>query len=110
MALQASLIGEIYSDIRAVVFKYDANMNHFILRYYQEREPNVNDYESISIVISNFLAQFKFSDFENKIPGNKKCGRDYKLQNVSITFLNGDGAIGNDLSFILSNLTSLNQK
>ena len=65
MALQASLIGEIYSDIRAVVFKYDANMNHFILRYYQEREPNVNDYESISIVTSNFLAQFKFSDFEN---------------------------------------------
>ena len=60
----------------------------------------------------NFLTNKieKWSDFENEIPGNKKCGRDYKLQNVSIKILNGDGAVGNDLSFILSNLTSLNQK
>lgn len=64
LALQSSLLGEIYSEIRAVVFKYNSDNRQFTLRYYLEKEPNEDDYENIGIVVAEFISNFKFSEFE----------------------------------------------
>jgi hypothetical protein len=64
LALQSSLLGEIYSKIRAIVFKYNADARQFTLRYYLENESNEDDYENIGVVIAEFISNFKFSEFE----------------------------------------------
>lgn len=64
LALQSALIGQIYHQIRAIVFKYEANKRCFLLRYYLNREPNDDDFENIEIVITEFISNFKFTDFE----------------------------------------------
>jgi hypothetical protein len=63
LALQSALLGEIYYAIRAIVFKYDAKGKQFALRYYLDREPNEDDFENIGIVATEFIANFKYSDF-----------------------------------------------
>lgn len=50
LALQASLLGEVYSSIRAIVYKYNPLKNQIILRYYLDREPTDEDYGNISVV------------------------------------------------------------
>jgi hypothetical protein len=50
-----SLIGEIYAAIRAVALRYDSN-NSLIIRYYLDREPIAEDYESLECVVTNILA------------------------------------------------------
>jgi len=64
LALQSALLGEIYSSIRAIVFKYEANNHYFLLRYYLDREPNDDDFENVEIVITEFISNFKFTDFD----------------------------------------------
>jgi len=64
LALQSSLLGEIYPTIRAVVFKYNSDYRHFTIRYYLEKEPDEDDYENIGVVVAEFLSNFKFSDFD----------------------------------------------
>lgn len=64
LALQSSLQGEIYPSIRAIVFKHNPQLKHFILRYYLDKEPEESDYESIGNVMAEFMSNFKFSDFE----------------------------------------------
>jgi hypothetical protein len=65
LALQEAMLGEIYNNIRAIVFKYDPKNKLFILRYYLDREPIMDDYDNIGIVIAEFLAYFKYSDFDH---------------------------------------------
>jgi len=50
-----SLIGEIYAEIRAIALRYDSE-NNLLIRYYLEREPADEDFESIECVITNILA------------------------------------------------------
>lgn len=64
LALQSSLLGEIYEKIRAVVFKYDPTCRHFIIRYYLDTEPDQDDFDSVGVVAAEFLSNFKFSDFD----------------------------------------------
>ena len=64
LALQSSLLGEIYSGIRAIVFNYNSDNRQFILRYYLEKEPDEDDYKNIGIVVAEFLSNFKFSEFD----------------------------------------------
>jgi hypothetical protein len=64
LALHSALLGEIYPKIRAIVFKYDYDNRHFTLRYYLESEPDEDDYENIAVVLTVFISNFKFSDFE----------------------------------------------
>jgi len=66
LALQSSLLGEVYQSVRAVVFKYDPDLKHFILRYYLDKVPDKNDNESIGNVVAEFISNFKYSDF-NKV-------------------------------------------
>lgn len=64
LALQSSLIGEIYPEIKAVVYSYNVEEKIFLLRYYLDREPIEEDYENISEVMAEFISHFKFSTFE----------------------------------------------
>lgn len=50
-----SLIGEIYPEVRAIALRFDNDKN-LLLRYYLEREPTGDDYESVSQVITNIFA------------------------------------------------------
>jgi len=50
-----SLIGEIYPEIRAIALRYDANKN-LLIRYYFDREPTEDDFESIECVTTNIFA------------------------------------------------------
>lgn len=64
LALQSSLIGEIYPAIRVVVYKYIPKNKHFVLRYYLDREPTEEDNENVEIVMTEFISNFKYSDFD----------------------------------------------
>lgn len=65
LALQEALLGEIYNNIRAIAFKYDPQNKLFVLRYYLDREPIRDDYDNIGAVLAEFLACFKYSDFDH---------------------------------------------
>ena len=64
LALQSSLLGEIYAEIRLIVFKYNSDNRQFMLRYYLDREPTEEDYENLSVVITEFISNFKYSEFD----------------------------------------------
>ncbi|MDT3738234.1 MAG: colicin [Candidatus Kapabacteria bacterium] len=70
LSLQDALIGEIYNNIRAIVFDYNEDNKTFLLRFYLDKEPDEDDFESVSIVMSEFISHFKFSEF-NTI--NEEC-------------------------------------
>lgn len=64
LSLQDALIGEIYSNIRAIAFDYNKDSKIFKLRFYLDREPDEDDFESLSNVMGEFLSHFKFSQFD----------------------------------------------
>jgi|GEM_PF-4022720 len=64
LALQSSLLGEISTSVIAVVFQYNAENRYFKLRYYLDKEPDKDEYESIGNVVAEFISNFKFSDFD----------------------------------------------
>lgn len=64
LTLQSSLLGEVYQELRAVVFRYSYEHRHFVIRYYLDREPNEDDYESVGNVVAEFISNFKHSNFE----------------------------------------------
>ncbi|BDR54514.1 hypothetical protein KIMH_06250 [Bombiscardovia apis] len=45
-----ALLGEIYPNIRAIALKYSQDSKYLLIRYYLDREPLEEDYESISSV------------------------------------------------------------
>ena len=63
VALQISLLGEIYPDIRAIAYSYDLSNKIFTLRYYLVREPIEEDYENVSIVLAEFASNFNHTSF-----------------------------------------------
>ena len=56
-----SLIGEIYPEIRAIVLGYDDDKN-LIIRYYLDREPTEDDFESLECVVTNIFAHTSSDD------------------------------------------------
>lgn len=64
LALQSALIGEIYPDIRAIVFSYNSKEKSFKLRYYLDRTPLDSDFENVDCVLTEFIANFSFSEFD----------------------------------------------
>jgi hypothetical protein len=52
------LLGEIYPEIRAIAVKYDEQDKDLLIRYYLDREPTEDDFESISIVATEIEAAF----------------------------------------------------
>lgn len=56
-----SLIGEIYPEIRAIVLRYDSK-NNLLIRYYLDREPIEEDYDSLECVVTNVLAHTSSND------------------------------------------------
>lgn len=50
-----ALLGEIYSNIRAIAVGYDGESS-VLIRYYLDREPIDFDFESVEIVAVNFDA------------------------------------------------------
>jgi hypothetical protein len=65
LAMQHSLIGEIYPSIRAVVTRYNSLKKAFTIRYYLDSEPTSKDFENVSSVMSEFISHFKHSDFDD---------------------------------------------
>ncbi|MBL7996141.1 hypothetical protein JNM05_12280 [bacterium] len=63
LALQSSLIGNVHRSLRAVAFKYQSDVNIFTLRFYLSNSPSKEDYERVSVVMTEFISHFKFSDF-----------------------------------------------
>jgi len=63
-AMQTSLLGEVYSKIRAIAYSYDSEEKIFLIRYYLNREPTEDDYESVSEVMAEFISNFKHSEFD----------------------------------------------
>lgn len=51
-----ALLGEIYPNIRAIALKYSESSHNLLIRYYLDREPNEDDYESISSVETEIFA------------------------------------------------------
>lgn len=64
IALQTALLGEIYQDIRAIAFAYNNVTKSFLLRFYMSHKPTDEDYENISGVMTEFISNFKYSDFK----------------------------------------------
>ena len=64
LAMQIALLGEIYSEIRAIAFQYNLQKKRFMIKYYLSRKPTDVDYESISTVMTDFIANFKYTEFE----------------------------------------------
>jgi hypothetical protein len=64
LALQTSLLGEIYHNIRAIVFYYNPTEKKFLLRYYMDQEPSEEDFENADIVLTEFMSHFAFSEFD----------------------------------------------
>jgi hypothetical protein len=64
VALQISLLGEVYADVRAVAYSYDSNRKFFLIRFYLNRTPTEDDYENVSIVMTEFISHFKHSEFD----------------------------------------------
>ncbi|MFH0895098.1 MAG: hypothetical protein V2A54_11750 [Bacteroidota bacterium] len=56
--LQFALLGEVYNEIVAIAYKYEKTTKLFLLRYYMEREPNDEDRENLSCVMSEFIANY----------------------------------------------------
>src|SRR5690554_1965338 len=56
-----ALVREIYSEIRAIALRYDADKN-LLIRYYFDREPTEEDSECIECVITNILAHTSSND------------------------------------------------
>jgi len=64
LVLQISLLGEIYPAIRAIAFDYVVIDKRFTLRYYLDREPVDDDFEKISVVMTEFIANFSYQEFD----------------------------------------------
>ena len=54
--LCAALIGEIYPEIRVIAVRFSED-NELLVRYYLDREPTEDDYDSVNLLISEVLAQ-----------------------------------------------------
>ena len=76
VSLQRALLGEIYPHIRAIGYSYDSRNKNFLLRYYVDREPTEDDYDSLSSVMGEFIGDYKFSEFNEII----RTGPDGKNQ------------------------------
>lgn len=64
LALQTSLLGEVYPELRAVAYSYDEDKKQMLIRYYLARVPTEEDYESISIVTAEFISFFHYETFQ----------------------------------------------
>lgn len=64
LAMQLAILGEVYPEIRAIVYAYNSSKKSFLLRYYLNRQPTEDDYESISEVVTEFISQFSYLEFE----------------------------------------------
>jgi hypothetical protein len=63
ISVQRALLGAIYPSIRAVAVDYDGEVKLLVI-YYLDREPLEDDYENISVVTSEVLADINFSEVE----------------------------------------------
>lgn len=65
LSVQRALLGHIYPAVRAVAIGY-SGMEKLTLIYYLDRVPNEDDYEIISIVVTEIIADIEFKDQEEK--------------------------------------------
>lgn len=56
-----AIIGEVYPSIRAIAIGYN-NKRRLIVRYYVDRPPQSEDYDSIEVVVTNILANTQSSE------------------------------------------------
>jgi hypothetical protein len=63
-AMQTALLGEVYPSIRAIACAYNPITKNFLIRYYLDRKPTDDDYDSVSEVMTEFISHFKYSEFD----------------------------------------------
>ena len=65
ISIQRALWGMIYPSIRAIAVGFNG-LEKLTVIYYLDREPNEDDFENISEVTSEVLADVEFQDVEEK--------------------------------------------
>ena len=94
-----ALWGQIYPAIRQIAVRYDPKEKLILLRYYLDRPPKEDDYESVRMVMGELVASFDMSNFQTErevciystAPPNKLdpldgilyARREYDLEDVS---------------------------
>jgi hypothetical protein len=63
IAIQSALLGMIYPSIRSIAVGFDG-LKKFKIIFYLDREPNDNDYETISDVAGEVCADINFIKVE----------------------------------------------
>lgn len=66
LSLNRALLGNIKSDVRAICCGWD-NLKYFKLKFIQDSEPTSEDYDIISLVLTEFESYFVGKDFFNKV-------------------------------------------
>ncbi|TGM99606.1 hypothetical protein [Leptospira dzoumogneensis] len=63
LSLQRALLGMVYHSIRAIIVEYEG-LQFLRVTAYLDREPEDSDYENLSEVTSNVLADLNFQKVE----------------------------------------------
>jgi len=76
-SLRIALLGEIYSNIRAIAIRY--NKKEMLIRYYLDREVTEYDEESLAAVATNFdaLLPIKLDSFDTECFFTKELQKDF---------------------------------
>ncbi|MFQ6600303.1 hypothetical protein [Flavobacterium sp. C3NV] len=65
LSIQKALLGMIYPEIRAIAVGFEG-LRKLTVIYYLDREPSSDDFENISDVTAEVLADINFSEVEEK--------------------------------------------
>ena len=81
LSIQRALLGEIYPEIRAVSFDNDG-VKKLKIVYYLDRKPIDKDYESLSSVSAEILADVDFEEIEEVCEYTEVPFSDIKIDNI----------------------------
>lgn len=64
-SIAKALFGEVFPDIRAIAYAYDAKKKLITMRWYLSRPPVEEDYEDLGSVMNEVMADFSYKEFDD---------------------------------------------